>query len=125
LEENSEKMKNTLIAELTSKINNSIKTIEGYNNYKVKALSKMNNKGLLLKMTHETGVKWMKSKLKEVEEVIGGAQVKKHIFLVLIKFAPIILDPELKEEKEEIKETSNLSKEAITSMRWIKPIKDQ
>ncbi|KAH0580817.1 hypothetical protein H2248_011976 [Termitomyces sp. 'cryptogamus'] len=57
-------------------------------------------------MTHEIGVEWMKSKSKEVEEVIGGA-----------KFAPIILDPESKKEKEEIKEASNLSKGAITSMR--------
>ncbi|KAG5337121.1 hypothetical protein C0989_010603 [Termitomyces sp. Mn162] len=98
-EENRELIKNTLITGFTEEFKSRFKKTGGYNSFEVKALTKLANGGLLLEMLSEEGVKWVKSREKEIEKVVGaGARVKKHTFLVIIKFVPITLDPESEEE---------------------------
>ncbi|KNZ79696.1 hypothetical protein J132_08855 [Termitomyces sp. J132] len=119
-------MMNMSITGLTNKLNDQLGLIEGYNNYTIKALARMTNGGILLEMSNEEGAAWVKNRSREIEGAIGGgAKIKKHMYPIIIKFVPITLDPESTEEREAIKEASDLSRGAITSLRWIKPIEDQ
>ncbi|KAH0587141.1 hypothetical protein H2248_005956 [Termitomyces sp. 'cryptogamus'] len=94
-EENRELIQNTSITGFTEKFNSRFKKIGEYNGYEVKALTKLANGGLISK----EGAKWVKSREKEIEEVVGaGARIKKCMFPVIIKFMPITFDPESEEE---------------------------
>ncbi|KNZ74583.1 hypothetical protein J132_06537 [Termitomyces sp. J132] len=124
--EDRERMMNMLITGLTSKLNDQLGLIKGYNNYMIKALARMTNGGILLEMSNKEGAAWVKNRSREIEGAIGGgAKIKKRTYPIIIKFVPITLDPESTEEREAIKEASDLSRGAITSLRWIKPIKDR
>ncbi|KAG6879005.1 hypothetical protein C0992_005938, partial [Termitomyces sp. T32_za158] len=105
-----ERMMNMLITGLTSELNDQLGLIEGYNNYTIKALARMTNGGILLEMSNEEGAEWVKNRSREIEGAMGGgAKIKK----------------QSTEEREAIEEASDLSKGAITSLRWIKPIEDR
>ncbi|KAG5735418.1 hypothetical protein E4T56_gene12781 [Termitomyces sp. T112] len=125
-EENRELIKNTSITGFTEEFNSRLKKIGEYNGYEVKALTKLANGGLLLEMLSEEGAKWVKSRKKEIEEVVRvGARVKKCTSLVIIKFVPITLDPELEEERATMKDVNDLTRGTLSLLRWIKPITER
>jgi hypothetical protein len=97
----------------------------GLTEHKVKVVSHLRNRGILLELDNEGAVKWLQEE--ETRKTFLGkihtdATIKPRSFPVIIQFIPLTLCPENTKDICKIEECNNLKEGDITRARWIKPV---
>lgn len=91
----------------------------------VESVTRIRNGSLLLLLNSKVAADWLRQpdlEDKFLDKFAIGACFKDRSFNILLRWVPIILDPNNRAHHRELEEANGLTEHSIQKMRWIKPI---
>jgi hypothetical protein len=109
---------------LKAELNKAIREL-GCEEGKIRSITTQRDGNILLEVDSDASAKWFANNSNRVELCsILGEEVtfKARIYNVLAHNAPLTMDPDDRNHREEIKETNDLEDGTIVAIRWAKPL---
>jgi len=119
---------NMSLTELRDKANKIVADLVGTNRpdvVQIESVTRTRGGSLLLLLNSKEAADWLKDPSTEyqfLDKYAIGASIKDRDYNVLVRWVPIIFDPENRAHHRDIEAENNLPEHSIHKARWIKPI---